>query len=57
MCNCGRSNRRSRPRSNVPQTSRGTNQMLVQESQQQQQRERSLQNQIMAKNRPIINRR
>lgn len=56
MCACGGGNRRSRPKTDVPAISRGTNQILVQQSQQQQQRERSLQKQIMARNRPIIKR-
>lgn len=56
MCACSGSNRRSRPKANVPAVVQGTSQMLVQQSQQQQQRERSLQKQIMARNRPIIKR-
>lgn len=56
MCNCGRSTRRSKPKADVPTVTQGTNTILVQQSQQQQQRERSLQKQIMAKNRPIIKR-
>lgn len=56
MCSCGKGNRRSKQKTDVPAISRGTNQMLVQQSQQQQSRERNLQTQIMAKNRPIIKR-
>lgn len=56
MCSCGKGNRRSRSKTDVPSVNRGTNQMLVQQSQQQQQRELGLQKQIMARNRPIIKR-
>lgn len=56
MCACGGGNRRSRSKTNVPAISRETNQILVQQSQQQQQRELGLQKQIMARNRPIIKR-
>jgi hypothetical protein len=56
MCSCGGGGRRSRPKTEVPTVNSGTNQLLVQQNQQQQQRERSLQKQIMAKNRPIIKR-
>ena len=54
MCNCGKGGRRSKPKTNVPTTIAGTNQVLVQQNQQQVQRERVLQKQIMSKNRPII---
>jgi hypothetical protein len=56
MCACSGGNRRSKPRAEVPTVTQGTNTILVQQNQQQQQRERSLQKQIMAKNRPIIKR-
>ena len=56
MCACGGNNRRSRPKSDVPTVTQGTNTILVQQNQLQQQRERSLQKQIMARNRPIIKR-
>lgn len=56
MCSCGRGNRRSKPKTDVPAVMQGTNQMLVHQNQQQQQNERILQKQIMAKNRPIIKR-
>jgi hypothetical protein len=56
MCGCNGRSRRSKPKADVPTVTQGTNQMLVQQNQQQQQRERSLQKQIMAKNRPIIKR-
>lgn len=57
MCGCNRgSNRRRRASGNVPNQNVGTSQILVQQSQQQQQNERNLQKQIMARNRPIIKR-
>lgn len=57
MCGCNRgSNRRKKASSNVPNQTVGTSQILVQQSQQQQQNERNLQKQIMARNRPIIKR-
>lgn len=56
MCACGGNSRRSRPKTDVPTVTQGTNTILVQQNQQQQQRERSLQKQIMARNRPIIKR-
>ena len=56
MCACSGGNRRSRPKTDVPSIVQGTNQILVQQNQQQLQQERTLQKQIMAKNRPIIKR-
>lgn len=56
MCACGGGNRRSQRKADVPTVTQGTNTILVQQNQQQQQRERNLQKQIMAKNRPIIKR-
>lgn len=59
MCNCGGGNRRSKPKvqaSNtaVPTQTAGTNQLLVQQSQVQAQRERNFQRQIMARPKVIF---
>lgn len=55
MCACG-GNRKVTTKAAIPNNTVGTNQILVQQSAQQQDRERTFQKQIMAKNRPIIKR-
>lgn len=59
MCGCSGGNRRSKPKmqaSNtaVPTQTAGTNQILVQQNQLQEQRERNLQRQIMARPKVIF---